>query len=549
MSEKFRLNIVGADEDVPRLLLAYGRGCGGEVALVVRPRDNIALLVHQVKKQPAKVWRTDLGLAPSHAPELDAAPADAVSEIRRMKANPPPAGPATLKGKWAGMLFCDEGTPRLVLERRVASYGVLRLASKPDGRWTATFERLGKWFSKAKQDSAERSGLAEAITAGMGIVVGLVSEACSFRDTHRRNAVDPEFAAQYPPRPSPEVRDPTERYKGKSSFRAVEQADGWVVVNDVGAVVAKFGAREKGKAEKHASALTRGTAPAATVSSDIASGFGLTGMPGVMVVPMLGDVPLAPSPQGRSEVKRDAIATEKEADALADSASGSWVNAAEVPELLTRAAKLLRHAEALVKSPMCSGKEQRMAWEDLRRGADAYNQVRDALERGEKPDILTTLRRIAERVSLAAARAAKSCAAGQQKIADAPRSPDEIATEIGQREAGWVWGDRVTWQGQTWIVQDVRGDGSVTVLREGTDLADTAPASQLRAAPVVTRPTVPMQPVWPPAAAPMNVPTAPKATRTRKPKAAEVDPAKDQLLVNAFADAIKQAAAQMGGGA
>ena len=57
-----------------------------------------------------------------------------------------------------------------------------------------------------------------------------------------------------------------------------------------------------------------------------------------------------------------------------------------------------------------------------------------------------------------------------------------------------------------------------------------------------------MQPVWPPAAAPVNVPTT-KAPRTRKPKAAEVDPAKDQLLVTAFADAIKQAAQSMGGGA
>jgi hypothetical protein len=34
-----------------------------------------------------------------------------------------------------------------------------------------------------------------------------------------------------------------------------------------------------------------------------------------------------------------------------------------------------------------------------------------------------------------------------------------------------------------------------------------------------------------------------------QPKAADVDPAKDQLLVNAFADAIKQAAQSMGGGA
>ena len=141
--EKFRLNIVGAEEDVPRMVLAYGHACGGEVAFLMRPRDNTALLVHQVKKQPAKVWRTDLGLAPSHAPELEAAPADAVAELRRMKASPPPAGPATLKGKWAGHLYCDDGTPRVVLERKVASYGSLKLASKPDGRWTATFERAG----------------------------------------------------------------------------------------------------------------------------------------------------------------------------------------------------------------------------------------------------------------------------------------------------------------------------------------------------------------------------------------------------------------------
>ena len=80
--EKFRLTITGADEDVPRLLLAWGRGCGGEVAFVMRPRDNTALLVHQVKKEPAKVWRTDLGLAPSHAPEPDASP-DARAEPPR----------------------------------------------------------------------------------------------------------------------------------------------------------------------------------------------------------------------------------------------------------------------------------------------------------------------------------------------------------------------------------------------------------------------------------------------------------------------------------
>ncbi len=486
--EKFRFNIVGADEDVPRVLLAYGRGCGGEVAFVMRPRDNTALLVHQVKRQPAKVWRTDLGLAPSHAPELDADPTSAVAELRKLKSGPPPAGPATLKGKWAGLLLCTDGTPSIVLERRVASYGTLKLTSKADGRWLATFERAEKWFSKAKQESIERSGLAEAITAGMGLVVGLVSEACSFRDTHRRNTVDPAFAAQYPPRPLAEQRDPTERYKGKSSFRAVERDDGWVVVNDLGSVVAMFGKREKGKAAKHASALTRGTVPVTDAPART---------PGVLV-PSLDAIPAPEPPSCPISVARIASATEKESQALEELAGSLW-GSTEAPDLLTRAGKLIRHAQSLVASPLCSGKEQKAAMEDVRRAAGAYQQAWDAIGRGESPDIVTTLRRISERVSLAAARAAKSCAAGQQKLTGPVRTSDDMAKRIASREA---------------------------------------PA-----------PVVSMQPVWPPAAPPMAVPTTEKPKRTRKAKSPEVDPAKDAALVAAFSDAIKQAAQQMGGGA
>jgi hypothetical protein len=496
--EKFRLNVVGADEDVPRLLLAYGRGCGGEVALVVRPRDNTALLVHQVKKQPAKVWRTDLGLAPSHAPELDAAPADAVAELKRLKASPPPAGPATLKGKWSGYLHCIDGKPRMTLERRVASYGLLKLASGSDGRWTATFERIGKWFSVAKSESIERSALSGAITAGMGLVVGLVSEACSFRDTRRRNTVDPEYAAQHPYSPPREPKDPTGRYQARSTFRAVEAADGWVVVNDVGAVVARFGKREKAKAAKHASALTRGKVPAASVSADVAAAFGLGTMPGLEVVPALDSIPAPAPPSCAVSTANIASATEKEAQALGELARSLW-GSTEAPDLLRRAGKLIRHAQSLVASPLCQGKEKAAALEDVRRAAGAYEQAFDALKRGEKPDIVATLRRISERVSLAAARAAKSCAAGQQKLAKPPRSADEVAAGIARRE--------------------------------------TPPVA-----------VAPMQPAWPPAAPPMAVPTAQKPKRSRKAAAPAVDPAKDKLLVDAFADAIKQAAAQMGGG-
>lgn len=60
MSDKprrFRLNLVNAAEDVPRLVRAYGRACQGEFALVMRPREQRSLLV-LVTREGARVWRS-----------------------------------------------------------------------------------------------------------------------------------------------------------------------------------------------------------------------------------------------------------------------------------------------------------------------------------------------------------------------------------------------------------------------------------------------------------------------------------------------------------
>ncbi len=470
MAEKFLLKIVGADEDVPRLLLAYGRACGGEMAFVMRPREDRGVLVHQVKKQRARIWRTVSGQAPTHAPEEEIEPTVAVAEVTRMKSSPPPAGPATLRGAWTGVLYCTDGRPSMVLARKVASYGTLKLASGADGRWTATFERAPRWFSKAAQESVQRDGLAEAIQAGMGLVVGLVSEACSFRDTRRRNAVDAEYAVAHPYQPHRAPKDPTERYRPKPgpAYRLRQDDAGFDVLDAAGNVVARFGAREKGKAEKHLRALNKGQLPAVTVSVDVASAFGMGGLPGVTVVPALDALPTPEPPTGPTSAARIAAATEKEAEALAELALSSW-GASDAPELLRRAGRLIKHAQALAASPLCTGKEQRSALEDIRRAAGAYQQAADAIGRGESPDVVTTLRRISERVSLAAARAAKSCAAGQQKLG-LERPPPVFPR--GNSEA--------------------------------------------------------------------------KPARGRKAKTPEVDPAKDKALVDAFAQAIQAAAAQMG---
>lgn len=197
-----KLSILGADEDLPRLLMCSGYACGGGFAFVHRVRTNEAMLAHQVKGEAAQIWQTSEGQAPSRPPTGVTTEAAALVRFRELKKDAGAAGPATLKGSWTGVLHCgDDGKPQVRLERKVAAYGVLRLVSNPTGSWTASFERQKRWYSTEGTQSVTRTGLADAIQAGMGLVVGMVSEACSFRDTKRRGAVDAEYAATKPPKP------------------------------------------------------------------------------------------------------------------------------------------------------------------------------------------------------------------------------------------------------------------------------------------------------------------------------------------------------------
>ena len=124
-------------------------------------------------------------------------------------------------------------------------------------------------------------------------------------------------------------------------------------------------------------------------------------------VPLLKDVASPEPPSCPTSVAKIASATQKEADALED-LSGSLWGTTEGPELLRRAAKLIRHAESLVRSPLCKGAEQKAAWNDLKGAAEAYSKARDALNAGQSKEVIKDLKQIAEKVSLAAARAAKA---------------------------------------------------------------------------------------------------------------------------------------------
>ena len=260
------------------------------------------------------------------------------------------------------------------------------------------------------------------------------------------------------------------------------------MINDAGAVVAAFGAREKGKVSAYASALNRGESPVlpeptpqleprprkpaasgevtahaiVTASGELEIKSGkhkgvifkpyergtVAGKVGQRVqvrfqpddqfahvigasesvarparpsaapgaapasdVPLLKDVPTPEAPSCPTSVAKIASATQKEADALED-LSGSLWGTTEGPELLRRAAKLIRHAESLVRSPLCKGAEQKAAWNELKGAAEAYSKARDALAAGQNKEVIKDLKQIAEKVSLAAARAAKACGQG-----------------------------------------------------------------------------------------------------------------------------------------
>ena len=73
------------------------------------------------------------------------------------------------------------------------------------------------------------------------------------------------------------------------------------------------------------------------------------------------------------------------------------------PAVMERARRLIRYATAMADSPKCRGPERDEALEAVRRAADAYEDARARIVRGQSWDALKTLRRIGERVALAAA--------------------------------------------------------------------------------------------------------------------------------------------------
>ena len=214
--KRFRLSIVGADEDVPRLVRAYGRACQGEFGLVLRPPEQQGVLVLVTKSDGAFTWTGDEAVKDDspRKPTNTATAAAAVALVKDAQKSPPKVGPVTLRGRWTGYLYCEGGLPRVELKRRLATYGTLWIFSNGADGWAWTFERDSKWFGRSGETYGKGlPTLLDALHIALLGAMTLVKDACSFRDTHRRAAHDDDYATKHPIKKREPKQDPTTRLK------------------------------------------------------------------------------------------------------------------------------------------------------------------------------------------------------------------------------------------------------------------------------------------------------------------------------------------------
>ncbi len=449
--KRFRLNIVGPIEDQPRLLRAYGKACGGEAALVLRPTEGRGVLV-LVSPEGAWKWEPDSDGDSPQRPSTELTAAEAVKLVKDLQKQPPQAGPTTLRGRWSGVLICDDGQPQVELKRKLATYGTLWIRSNREQGWSWSFERGENWFSdEGETEGTSLPTLSAAIEAGVLGAMRLVREACSFRDTRRRAAHDSDWAQRHPIKPPKPTKNPTERFEGKAAkgrSRRKKKApppsalDTPVELPDSPSTPAAL-QRMASEVEAEGDAL----ASLRNVTwlwvepqpvAEIADFFDKRGLPGVgEAIRSFRAGPDQPQEIFLAELDRmltDELAEEGiphegqvakdcrlELDELRSTLNST-------PIQMERARHLIQYATRMVQSPLCKGREQREAVESIQRAAQAYEQARTAILEGRAWDAQRTLRRIGERVALGAAKAARACALGQTSLT-------ALASEKGEQEA------------------------------------------------------------------------------------------------------------------
>ena len=210
----YKLDVLNAAEDIPRVIRGHVKVKQVECGVVLRPHDGQGILVHS---EGGQAWHwTGLDSDVPRRPQSEIQIPEARAILAGAQGTLPSQGPITLRGQWSAKISCDQGQPRVSLQRKVASYGMLYIHSDAvKGLWRWKVARAEKWFSRTGQSDGEASSLLVAIQQGLASAMGLLGEACSVRDSRRRAALDSEYAEAHPIKPAREGKDPTTKFNPK----------------------------------------------------------------------------------------------------------------------------------------------------------------------------------------------------------------------------------------------------------------------------------------------------------------------------------------------
>ena len=227
------LKIVGASEQVPRMITAYGRRGKGEWAYAATPAKGLAALVcregrdwtrwtaHPPQGEATGLW--------ADAPTRPAQTTDQVAAIASFDAAKVAAKPQPTewRGRWSGTMSCDaEGRPVVTLQRQVAPYVLAQVSSGPEG-WTPRVRVKDTWFARAAEtrreaEAAPVASMKDAITIAIELVLRLAAPVCAMRDTTRRAAFDEQYAKAHPLKLPADGPDATARMSRKAKEAVAE---------------------------------------------------------------------------------------------------------------------------------------------------------------------------------------------------------------------------------------------------------------------------------------------------------------------------------------
>ena len=316
-----------------------------------------------------------------------------------------------------------------------------------------------KWFGGAGETFGK--GLPTLLDALHIAVLGamtLVKDACSFRDTRRRAAHDEGWAEKYPIKKREPKRNPVDRLKEpkprKARTRKAEPSPATPrqapAPRSVNARDAAPEIPEDRKALQEMADKAQRAAQDLVAVDDVAADWELLESPaqigawfdesgwqgiGEAIIEYAED-PTYPIHEFLSDVKKDLRASETVHDDDPDpqlyaEARRKLVTLGQAlesaPILLERARRLIRYARSMARSPLCQGAEQKAALKAVDEARRSYEATRDKIRKDHRWDPDRALRRVGEKVALAAARASKACASGQTKLPAKASAPTAAA--------------------------------------------------------------------------------------------------------------------------